>query len=178
MALVSEETIRRQTLLDIARQIIIAACTAPKGRGRDTLAVFLAEGDTIEQLALQMEKIGEREDAHFFIRDAGNIRLSPVIVFIGSKILAGGIPACGYCGFTNCAGKDKYPEVPCVFNGVDLGIAVGSAVTVAAACKADNRVMFSVGKAAIELGLVDKDIKILFGIPLTSSSKSPFFDRK
>jgi glycerol-3-phosphate dehydrogenase subunit C len=39
----------------------------------------------------------------------------------------------------------------CAFNSHDLGIAVGSAVSIAADFHADNRVMYSLGKAAVEL---------------------------
>jgi uncharacterized ferredoxin-like protein len=32
--------------------------------------------------------------------------------------------------------------------------------------------------AVKELGLLGEDVKIIYGIPLSSSSKNPFFDRK
>jgi uncharacterized ferredoxin-like protein len=59
----------------------------------------------------------------------------------------------------------------------DLGIAVGSAVSVAADHRIDNRVMFSVGRAALKLGLLPDDVVNCYGIPLSISSKSIFFDR-
>ena len=80
------------------------------------------------------------------------------------------------CGFKNCAAKPE--NVPCVFNVNDLGIAIGSAVSVAADHRVDNRVMYTVGQAALELGLLGKDVKIALAIPLTAMSKNPFFDRK
>lgn len=178
MALITEQSIRKNTLMDIARQMMIAARTAPKGRGRDTLTIALAEGDTLELLANKMKEIGVRENAHFFERDAENIRQSEVVVFIGSKISAAGVAPCGYCGYGNCATKNTASHVPCAFNNLDLGIALGSAVSVASACKADNRILFSVGKAALELNLFGDDIPLLLGIPLSATSKSPYFDRK
>jgi uncharacterized ferredoxin-like protein len=63
-------------------------------------------------------------------------------------------------------------------NSVDLGIAIGSAVSVAADHRVDNRVMYTVGKAAIDAKLLGPDVVIAFGIPLSVSSKNPFFDRK
>ena len=48
-----------------------------------------------------------------------------------------------------CAEKEKYPNTPCVFNTGDLNLAIGSAVSLAADLRVDNRVMFSIGKAAI-----------------------------
>lgn len=178
MSLTTDEALRNESLRDIARQMMVAARTAPKGRGRDTLTIALAEGDTLMLLADKMHEIGERENAHFFIRDAENLRQSSVAVLIGSRISAAGTPACGYCGFRDCAEKNQHPTQPCYFNTVDLGIAVSSAVSVASACKADNRIMFSVGKAAIELELLGADVKLVLGIPLTATAKSPFFDRK
>jgi len=41
----------------------------------------------------------------------------------------------------------------------------------------DNRIMFSIGKAAKELKLLGEEAEIIYGIPLSSTGKSPFFDR-
>ncbi|HQG68573.1 MAG TPA: ferredoxin domain-containing protein, partial [Paludibacteraceae bacterium] len=40
----------------------------------------------------------------------------------------------------------------------------------------DTRVMFSVGRVAKEMGLLP-GCSSIFGIPLSCSSKNPFFDR-
>jgi uncharacterized ferredoxin-like protein len=66
----------------------------------------------------------------------------------------------------------------CTFNSGDLGIAVGSAVSRAADLRIDNRVMYSAGKAAIELGYLGPEVAIAYGIPLAAKGKNPFFDRK
>ena len=63
-------------------------------------------------------------------------------------------------------------------SAVDLGIAIGSAVSVAADLRVDNRVMYSVGKAALNIGILGEDVKIAYGIPLSISGKNPFFDRR
>ena len=81
------------------------------------------------------------------------------------------------CGFDTCEAKEQHPQVPCIFNTNDLGIAIGSAVSVAADNRADNRVMFSIGFTVNEMRLMDTEDLIIFGIPLSSSGKSPFFDR-
>jgi len=59
----------------------------------------------------------------------------------------------------------------------DLGIAVGSAVSVAADHRIDNRVMYSAGKGALRLGIFPEDIKIIWGIPLSAGAKSIYYDR-
>ena len=66
----------------------------------------------------------------------------------------------------------------CIFPAHDLGIAVGSAAGIAAHHHVDNRVMFSAGVAALRLGLMGEGVKIAFGLPLSVTGKSPFFDRK
>ncbi len=63
-------------------------------------------------------------------------------------------------------------------NTGDLGIAVGSAASVAMDERVDNRIMHSVGKAAVDLKLLGEDVKIAYGIPLYIGSKNVFFDRK
>ena len=63
-------------------------------------------------------------------------------------------------------------------NLTDLGIAVGSAVSIAADCRVDNRVMFSAGMAAKNLKILPEDVKICYGIPVSVSGKNPYFDRK
>ncbi len=71
----------------------------------------------------------------------------------------------------------KKPWVPCAFNSVDVGIALGSAVATAADCRVDTRVMYSAGMAAARMKLLGEGPYQYFAIPVSASSKSPFFDR-
>ena len=113
-----------------------------------------------------------------FINDSKNILSADIMVLIGTKINSIGVVYCGLCGFKDCEEKNKYPNHPCAYNTGDLGIAVGSAVSVAMDARVDNRIMRTVGKAVQQLNLLGEDIKIAYGIPLSSSGKNPFFDRK
>ena len=61
---------------------------------------------------------------------------------------------------------------------MDLGIAIGSAVAAAADGRVDNRVLFSAGRAAMSLGLMGEDVRMVMAIPLSVKGKNPFFDRK
>jgi uncharacterized ferredoxin-like protein len=63
-----------------------------------------------------------------------------------------------------------------MFQVLDLGIALGSAVKIAGELNIDNRMMYSVGVAAKELQLMDSDV--ITGIPLPITGKNPYFDRK
>jgi uncharacterized ferredoxin-like protein len=67
--------------------------------------------------------------------------------------------------------------VPCAINSVDVGIAIGSACATAADNRVDTRVMFSAGLAAQRLNILE-GCKQVFAIPISASSKNPFFDRK
>jgi uncharacterized ferredoxin-like protein len=86
-----------------------------------------------------------------------------------------GVAPCGYCGFANCAECEKNKGICAVSTG-DLGIAIGSAVSTAALHHVDNRIMFSIGKAALNLDLFEEDVKIAYGIPFSITSKSPFHE--
>jgi uncharacterized ferredoxin-like protein len=161
----------------VAEDMILAARTAPKARGLDNLVLAILEPAEIQQLADEMKRIGTEHDAHVFIRDAENIRACPIAVLLGTRIKTLDLKVCGFCGFTDCLANQKAGAI-CSINAGDLGIAIGSAVSVAAAAHADNRVMYSMGRAAVEMKLLGPDVRIAYGIPLSATGKNPFFDRK
>jgi len=84
---------------------------------------------------------------------------------------------CGWCNQANCQGCRENQSI-CVFDPMDLGIALGSAVSVASMNHVDNRIMFSVGKGALSLGMLGPEVKMILGIPLAAAGKAPYFDRK
>ena len=110
----------------------------------------------------------------FFLRDADNILSAECVVLIGTREQTQGLN-CGHCGFTTCDGRTG--GVPCALNSIDVGIAIGSACAMAADLRVDTRVMFSAGLAAQRLNWL-KDCKMVMAIPVSASSKNPFFDRK
>ncbi|BCR04330.1 ferredoxin [Desulfuromonas versatilis] len=136
----------------------------------------IVTGEEKDQLCRKMREIAERDKMAFFNRDAGNVEGVEVVVLLGTRKEPQGLPHCGYCGFANCGEMAKAGAF-CSFNVGDLGIAVGSAASRAADLRLDNRVMFSLGKAALELGLLGDQVAIAYGIPLSATGKSPFFDR-
>jgi len=173
-----EENIRKDMVKRVAEEMLTAARTAPKAKGIDNLVLAMATGTDIEEIAGKMDEIGNRPDGTpSFIRDAANIRSAQALVLLGTRVRSQGVKLCGRCGFANCDEKDKHPDFPCTFNTGDLGIAIGSAVSIAMDHRVDNRVMYTIGQAVLEMKLLGEDVKIAFGIPLSVSSKSPFFDR-
>jgi uncharacterized ferredoxin-like protein len=164
-------------LLRAAEQICAAARTAPKARGRDLLVTAIIAGSEKDRLVAGMREISRRDEVAFVERDAGNIEGAHIVVMIGSRLEPVGLPHCGFCGFADCQSLLAAGGV-CSFNSGDLGIAIGSAVSKAADLRLDNRIMYSAGKAALELGMLGEEIRLAFGIPLSVSGKNPFFDRK
>lgn len=170
------EQSERDTILRVADLMVTAAKTAPKGSGKDTVVAAVVTGEDKTRLAKAMKALGEEYDEAFIIRDAGNVDRSECVVLIGCKDTPFGLNNCHMCGFENCA-EMKKAGTNCVFNVTDLGIAVGSAVSVAADNRIDNRVMYSAGKGAIKIGVFPDNVKICYGIPLNATSKSIYFDR-
>ncbi len=177
MALIYEEELRGKTLKNIARDMMIAARTAPKGRGIDQVYVALAEREDIEKIAQRMFEIDKEYNYPAFSRDANNVLKADAMIILGCEIKSVGLKKCGMCGYKNCAEKDKHPNHPCVFNTIDLGIALGSAVSVAMDNRVDNRIFYTAGQAVLDLKLMDKKVKVIYTVPLSSASKNIFFDR-
>ena len=164
MSMALEPEVRSKVLRDTAEKMMTAARTAPKARGIDNLVISAAYGDTIKLIAEKMkELVKEGKGPDYFVRDADNILSAEIVVLLGTRIDPLGIKFCGYCGHKNCAEKNNHPDQPCALNTNE---------------RVDNRIMHSIGVAVRELGLLDKDVRIIYGIPLSIGAKNPFFDRK
>lgn len=177
MNIILEETVRTNSVKDVALKMMLAARTAPKACGIDNLAIALLEKPKIVEIADTLREMATKE-TQFFVRDADNILQAEVLFLIGTKIKPLGLSECSLCGFATCQEKSKHPNNPCSFNTGDLGIALGAAVSIAMDHRIDNRIMFSVGKAVIKLKILGDEIKICYGVPLSASGKNIFFDRK
>ena len=158
--ILNERDARHEHILQVARQMMTAARTAPKGKGIDIIEVALITDEDIKLLSDKMI--------------ADNILSAECVVLIGTREQAQGLN-CGHCGFATCAGRTE--DVPCALNSIDVGIAIGSACATAADMRVDTRVMFSAGLAAQRLNWL-KNCKMVMAIPVSASSKNPFFDRK
>ena len=171
----AEET----AVLQLANSICAAVRTAPKACGIDHLDAAVLTGEDKTRVAAEIRRLGEAlgDRGKFFIRDAGNVDTCGAVVLVGAQYKVRNLnELCTLCGFENCAACTD-AGATCVFTAMDLGIALGSAVSLAADKRIDNRIMFTIGKAAASLGLLG-DYKLIMGIPLSVSGKSPFFDRK
>ncbi|ADM27139.1 Protein of unknown function DUF2148 [Ignisphaera aggregans DSM 17230] len=166
IVLIDEETAIENGLRHVAELMAIAAKTAPKARGMDNIVIKIVDRrEELEALAKKMEDLS-KSFGEFFNRDAQNIRNSKAVVLIGCRIVNIGLKT---------PSRWKI-DADTVCSIVNLGIAIGSAVKIASISNVDNRVMFSAGVAAQELGYIDADY--VFAIPLNVSSKNIYFDRK
>lgn len=168
---------RNEALRQTAALMMNAARTAPKARGIDNLEIAMLTGDDITRLSEKLKEMSGEPGRGFFARDGENILQAGAVVLIGTRNVVMSLN-CGWCGFPTCADKIRQaPLAPCAFNMNDLGIAVGSAVSVAADHRADCRVMYSAGVAAMAMKLLP-DCHAILAIPVSATGKSPFFDRK
>jgi len=164
-----------EAIEQVANLMLAAARTAPKTRGEDNIVTAVVGAGKLKKLIDKMKELGQKNNRPSFIRDANNLEKTSLIVLIGTKIKTLGLN-CRFCGFETCAEATKNNS-RCAYNALDLGIAASSAVEVAAKFHIDNRIMYSAGKTAIELGLLGPDIPMALGIPLSATGKNIYFDR-
>jgi len=168
----------------VGQLMLVGARTAPKTRGQDELVLgLITDPEEKERLAQEMEKVAERgKEFAFFKRDADNVRAAEAVVLIGLDFKKPAGVDCKACGFS-CKKilkvereQGDYEGPLCAFRLIDMGIAVGSAVSLAKDFCVDNRVMYTIGVAARRLGLMSA--QVVLGIPLSIKGKNIFFDRK
>lgn len=172
--ILNERDNRHKQVLAAACQMMIAARTAPKGKGIDIIEIALIEGNDLKSLSDKMIAMVEDNGMMFFLRDAENIMQAECVIIIGTHTQTQGLN-CNHCGFSKCELKPS--DVPCAINSTDVGIAIGSACAMAADLRLDTRVMFSAGLAAQQLNILP-GCKQVYAIAISASSKNPFFDRK
>lgn len=169
--------LEKAAVKDVAEFMAVAARTAPKTRGIDNIDVVVLEDKAeLAALAAKMRELSKSLNRPSMDRDSAPIETLNAVVVVGVRANPAGLD-CDFCGHKTCAGLTKSGGV-CAYNSIDLGIAVGSAVSLAADFRVDSRVMYSIGKACLELGHFDRSVRSALGIPLSSTGKNPFFDRK
>lgn len=173
----SSMELEKQAALQVVALMAAAARTAPKTRGIDNIRTAAIDDEPARhKLIEKMRALASTENKPSLARDAGNIENAPAILVIGVESNPAGLD-CGYCGHPTCDDLEKSGGI-CAFNSMDLGIAAASAAEVAGRFHIDNRLMFSIGRACLDMGTFGPKVKQALGIPLSVTGKSPFFDRK
>ncbi len=181
-------TIEKTAVTRVAGLMALAARTAPKAKGQDEILITLLTTAQKKKLSLAMTEFGTKQGLGFFLRDAKNVATSDACLIIGvcGKVAVG--INCGACGYATCAAFTKATRTArkrttpfagpnCAVRMADLGIAVGSAAKTAQVHNVDNRIMYTAGSVALDLGLLGKDCTVAYAIPLSVSGKNIFFDR-
>lgn len=171
--IIEERSSRTERVIEAGRNMLTAARTAPKAKGLDNLECCLLTGEDIQRLSDVMVELFNETGRPVYQRDAANILKAECVLIVAAKALPMGLN-CGHCGWPTCA--EKPAQAPCAYCATDIGIALGSAVATAADHRVDTRVMFSAGMAAERMNLLP-DCSQYFAVPVSASSKSPFFDR-
>jgi len=169
----------------VAGLMALAARTAPKACGLDSIEIEIVTGKEQDKIADKMIQIASDTGMVFFRINGDQVKASDATILIGvtgKKTLG---LNCGACGFASCAEmakagaaakshKTDFGGPNCIFKASDLGIAVGSAVKTASIHNVDNRVMYTAGLAAMKLGKM-KACSIVFGMPLSASGRNIYW---
>lgn len=167
-----EQELEKECMQQVIALLTGAIKTAPKSRGINALKTIVLTEKDIEKVAEQMPQY----ERPAFIRDAQNIKNADALILVGMETIHLGLD-CGMCKYADCT-ENKNNNGLCIFNIVDLGIALGSAVSSAQILKTDNRIMYTAGYAAKNMDLFEKKYNIVMAIPLKIDKKNIFFDRK
>lgn len=182
--IVESENGEREIILEAAKLMLVAARTAPKSGGIDDVLTTIIHGKEKDVIANKMEEMAEERKIEAFRRDAKNVRDSEAVILIGVRGNKSFGLNCGACGYKNCkefeeAGRnfgDDFVGPTCLFKGLDLGIALGSAVKTASMLNVDNRIMYRAGTTALKLNMLP-EATVVMAIPVSVKGKSIYFDR-
>lgn len=175
--IVDGRAVEASAVMQVAHLMALAARTAPKGRGADHIETVVVSGEDLQQLGEDVISYGEETGQPLYVRDGNCLQKCQALLIIGIKNVPMGLKNCGFCGFSTCGDCAEIGGM-CAIRQADLGIAVGSAASVAADHRTDTRVLFSVGKKAIDFDMFGNSlVKNAYALGLSSSGKNPFFDR-
>ena len=185
MPIMTSQESESEGIMRASELMLVSARTAPKTGGVDDVLAVLVYGKEKELIAEEMDRIGEEREIPGFARDAGNVRSSETVVLIGVRGNKKYGLNCGGCGYATCEEFEKagarvgrdFIGPTCLFKGLDLGIALGSAAKTASELNVDNRIMYRIGVAAMRLKMLP-EASIIMGIPLSAKGKSAYFDRR
>ena len=96
--ILNERDSRHEQVLQIGKQMMTAARTAPKAKGVDIIEVALITDEDIQRLSEEMRAVCEENGFKFFLRDADNIKEAECVLLIGTHELPQGLN-CGHCGY-------------------------------------------------------------------------------
>ncbi len=163
--MISDKKVYSANIKNAALTMLSRAKTAPKAKGVDNLVYYLLEKDDVKKVAKKLEALAIEKDIPFFLRDSKNIKDLDYIVVIGLK------------KDTEKSFKKLTLDSDSNFDSVNLGIALGSAVSAANVYGVDTRIMWTIGFAIKNMNIIKQELQDAYGIPISISEKNIFFDR-
>jgi len=191
------DSLRADTVRQVAKLMAAAAITAPKSGGQLLLAgkhlfietVIVDHRETLSRLAAWMRARGKERREAIWFRDAEAAEAIDAVLFVGLADWYPPVYDCGACGYATCAEfmhatkqlRDDSAELEfvgpqCNLRDIDLGIAVGSAAKTAAIHSIDARCQTRIAVAARKLDVIKADIAVALSLSLTH--KALGFDRR
>ena len=99
--IVNERESRHEHVLEVDRQMMTAARTAPKGKGIDIIEVAMVTDDDIIRLSEDMDCYSSETGMKFILRDAENLQQAEAVIIIGTAQKVQGLN-CAHCGYATC----------------------------------------------------------------------------
>jgi uncharacterized ferredoxin-like protein len=191
------DSLRADTVRQVAKLMAASAITAPKSGGQLFLAgkhlfietVIVDDRETLARLSAWMRARGKERREAIWFRDAEAADALDAVLFVGLSDWYPPNYDCGACGYATCAefmratkelrtDSDELEFVgpQCNLRDIDLGIAVGSAAKTAAMHSIDSRCQTRIAVAARKLGVIRSDVAVALSLSLTH--KAIGFDRR
>ena len=185
------ETDRKEAVRIAARLMLASGTTTPRvgGVGECTIHIVDDECD-IEDICQKMEDMADiKKSWAFFRRDAAMVRDADAVL-IGPSLRSLTDPAdinCNMCGKLVCEylkDEEKLPADPevaftgplCTFRAANIAYAVDGMVSQARNLGIDYGVYWSVGAAALRMGLLPRATGFALAVAISITEKSPFRD--
>jgi uncharacterized ferredoxin-like protein len=182
---------RREAVRIAAHLLLASGTTAPRvgGVGECTIHIVDDECD-IEDLCLQIEHMSdENRGWKFFRRDAAMVRDADAVLLVTS-LRSKTDPAdinCNMCGKLTCEylrESEFLPREPgiaftgplCIFRANNIAYAIDGIVSQARNLGIDYGVYWSVGAAAMRMGIVPRATGFALAVAISVTEKSPFRD--
>ena len=185
------ETDRKEAVRTAARLMLASGTTTPRVGGVSECTIHIVEDECdIEEICQQMETMaGTKKSWGFFRRDAAMVRdADALLVTTSLRCLTD--PAdinCNMCGKLVCEYLKEEEKLPadadvaftgplCTFRATNIAYAVDGMIAQARNLGIDYGVFWSVGAAAMRMGLLPRDTGFSLAVAISVTEKSPFRD--
>ncbi|HDP23972.1 MAG TPA: hypothetical protein ENN34_00875 [Deltaproteobacteria bacterium] len=182
----------RKNSARIAARLLLASCvTSPRVGGVGECSVHILDEDTdIEDLCQQIELMAEENTAwEFFKKDAAMLRDADAVLVVTSlrSLTDPSDINCNMCGKLTCEYLREEPKLPqepgvaftgplCSFRANNIAYAIDGIVALARNLGIDYGVYWSVGAAAMRMGILPRATGFALGVGISVTEKSPFRD--